>query len=163
MGNIPYTFLKHMNKDTFTGQYRYTIDAKGRVNIPALFRKVLSPENNNTFIITRGQDPNIWIYPLIEWRIIENRLRELSALSPTNRSFVRSLTRWATPVVFDKQGRIQLTTDLITYAGLEKEVVIIGVVNKIEIWNPQRLERVVQDTPELDSQEYDNLANSIII
>lgn len=152
-----------MNKDTFTGQYRYTIDAKGRVNIPALFRKVLSPENNNTFIITRGQDPNIWIYPLIEWRIIENRLRELSALSPTNRSFVRSLTRWATPVVFDKQGRIQLTTDLITYAGLEKEVVIIGVVNKIEIWNPQRLERVVQDTPELDSQEYDNLANSIII
>ncbi|NOZ75819.1 MAG: division/cell wall cluster transcriptional repressor MraZ [FCB group bacterium] len=152
-----------MNKDTFTGQYRYTIDAKGRVNIPALFRKVLSPENNNTFIITRGQDPNIWIYPLIEWRIIENRLRELSALSPTNRSFVRSLTRWATPVVFDKQGRIQLTNDLIDYAGLEKDVVIIGVVNKIEIWNPQRLDRVVQDTPELDSQEYDNLANSIII
>ncbi len=152
-----------MNKDTFTGQYRYSIDAKGRVNIPALFRKVLSPENNNTFIITRGQDPNIWVYPLIEWRVIETRLRELSALSPINRSFVRSLTRWATPVVFDKQGRIQLTNDLIEYAGLEKDVVIIGVVNKIEIWNPQRLEQVVQETPELDSQEYDNLANSIII
>lgn len=152
-----------MNHDTFTGQYTYAIDAKGRVNIPALFRKVLSPDNNNTFVITKGQDPNIWVYPITEWRVIENRLRELSALSPTNRSFVRSLTRWATPVVFDRQGRIQLTSDLIEYAGLDKEAVIIGVVNKIEIWNPKRLEKVAKDTPKLDSQEYDNLANSIII
>ncbi|RMF07823.1 MAG: division/cell wall cluster transcriptional repressor MraZ [Candidatus Neomarinimicrobiota bacterium] len=152
-----------MNKDTFTGEYRYALDAKGRVNIPAPFRKVLSPENENTVVITRGQDPTIWVYPALEWQVIENRLRELSALSPLNRSFIRTMTRWATPVTLDKQGRIQLTSDLIQYANLEKDVVIVGVINKMEIWNPARLEQVSAEIPQSDSEEFNNLAQSIII
>ena len=61
-----------LNKDTFTGEYQYSLDSKGRVNIPAKFRQSLSKKNQNTFVATRGQDPCIWVYPLTEWKKIED-------------------------------------------------------------------------------------------
>ena len=151
------------NLNTFTGEFSYTVDAKGRVNIPSKFRKVLSVDNEDTFVITRGMDPCVWVYPIVIWQNIENDLKNLSSLSAINRTFVRNTVRYATPLTYDGQGRIQLTTNLINYADLDKKTLIIGMVNKIEIWNPDRLKEIDKNNMKIDSTAYDDLAEKIII
>ncbi len=152
-----------LSKNTFTGEYSYSIDAKGRVNIPAKFRQVLSKDNNNTFVITRGQDTCIWVYPLTVWQQIETELKQLSALSAINRTFIRNTVRHASFTTYDKQGRILLTPSLIDYAGLSKDVLIIGMVNKIELWNPETLIKVDQENMKIEQHSYDDLADKIIL
>ena len=102
-----------INKNTFTGEFSYSLDTKGRVNIPAKFRNVLSKGNQRSFVITRGMDTCIWVYPHKVWLTIEDELRRLSSLSRTNRSFIRSTVRYASTVQYDKQGRIALSQNLI--------------------------------------------------
>lgn len=152
-----------LSENTFTGEYSYTIDAKGRVNIPAKFRQALSPENEESFVITRGLDPCIWVYPATAWKLIESELKNLSSLSAINRSFIRNTVRYATPVTYDKQGRIQITPALVQYAGLKKTTLIIGMVNKIEIWDPPQLKKADKQTKDIDSGAYDTLAEKIIL
>ena len=151
------------NLNTFTGEFSYTVDAKGRVNIPSKFRKVLSVDNEDTFVITRGMDPCVWVYPVVVWQNIENDLKSLSSLSAINRTFVRNTVRYATPLTYDGQGRIQLTNNLINYAELGKRTLIIGMVNKIEIWNPDRLKEIDKKNMKIGSTAYDDLAEKIII
>jgi len=152
-----------LNQNTFTGEYSYALDAKGRVNIPAKFRNVLTADNDQLFVITRGMDPCVWVYPIIVWQSIEDELRKLSSLSQVNRSFVRNTVRYASSVQYDKQGRIAVSSNLIQYADLEKEVLILGMVNKIEIWNPDILDSVDKQSQEIDSSQFDELANQIIL
>ena len=152
-----------LTNNTFIGEYSYSLDTKGRVNIPSKFRQSLSEDNENTFVITRGMDSCIWIYPLTQWKMIENNLRNLSSLSKIHRTFVRNTARYASPSTYDKQGRIILTPSLIEYAGLDKELLIIGMVNKMEIWNPDRLKEVDLENIKIDPAAYDDLANKIIL
>ena len=152
-----------INKNTFTGEFSYSLDTKGRVNIPAKFRNVLSKGNQRSFVITRGMDTCIWVYPHKVWLTIEDELRKLSSLSRTNRSFIRSTVRYASTVQYDKQGRIALSQNLIDYAQLKNNALIIGVVNKIEIWNPGLLKSAEKDFHEIKSSEFDELANQIIL
>ncbi|MEE8437325.1 MAG: division/cell wall cluster transcriptional repressor MraZ [Candidatus Neomarinimicrobiota bacterium] len=152
-----------VNQNTFTGEYSYSVDSKGRINIPAKYRQVLSADNESTFVITRGQDACVWVYPAAAWKQIEDQLKHLSSLKSVNRSFVRSTVRHAASVKYDKQGRIALTPYLIDYASLEKEVLIIGMVNKIEIWNPALLEKIERETKDINAAEFDELANQITL
>tara|TARA_A100001015_G_scaffold17817_1_gene20696 strand:+ start:184 stop:648 length:465 start_codon:yes stop_codon:yes gene_type:complete len=152
-----------LNQDTFTGEYQYSLDSKGRVNIPAKFRQSLSKENQNTFVATRGQDPCVWIYPLTEWKKIEDDLRNLSSVSSVHRTFIRQIARSATPSTCDKQGRITLSPSLISYANLDKEALIIGMINKIEIWNPETLNNVDTKNISEDINELNTLADKIVI
>ena len=149
-----------ITENTFTGEFSYTLDAKGRLNIPSKFRSALSPDNDKSFVITKGMDLCVVAYPLVEWQQrVESGLRELSATSQRNRLFVRSLTRFATTVKLDGQGRIQITQFLQEYASLDRDVRIIGVVNKIEIWNPNYLKKM-QD---LSQDDFDDLSDKIIL
>ena len=152
-----------LTNNTFIGEYAYSLDSKGRVNIPAKFRQALSEDNENTFVIARGMDPCIWVYPLSQWKEIETNLRSLSSLSKIHRTFVRNTARYASPSTYDKQGRITLTPSLTEYAGLEKDVLIIGMINKIEIWNPNTLKMVDQQNLEIEPDAYDDLADKIIL
>ena len=152
-----------LTNNTFTGEYAYSLDSKGRVNIPAKFRQVLSEDNENTFVIARGMDPCIWVYPLAQWKEIETNLRSLSSLSKIHRTFVRNTARYASPSTYDKQGRITLTPSLIEYAGLEKNALIIGMVNKMEIWNPVQMDKTDKETIKIDPAAYDELAEKIIL
>ena len=102
---------------SFTGEYQNSLDQKNRLNIPAKFRKLLDPINDRTFIITRGFDQCLILYPLHDWSKVEEQLGTLSSLRGKNRSFVRSITRYATSVQFDGQGRIQLPENLINYSN----------------------------------------------
>ena len=150
-------------ENTFIGEYSYTIDSKGRLNIPSRFRKSLSENDANTFVITKGLDPCIWVYPLTEWLKIENNLRNLSSVKNINRTFVRHTTRYASSSTYDKQGRVLLTPSLVNYANIKKEVLIIGAIGKIEIWNPEKLQEVDKQNMEIEQDAYDELADKITL
>ena len=150
-------------ENTFIGEYSYTIDSKGRLNIPSRFRKSLSKNDANTFVITKGLDPCIWVYPLTEWLKIENNLRNLSSVKNINRTFVRHTTRYASSSTYDKQGRVLLTPSLVNYASIKKEVLIIGAIGKIEIWNPEKLQEVDKQNMEIEQDAYDELADKITL
>ena len=152
-----------LTPNTFIGEYKYSLDSKGRINIPAKFRQSLSEDNDNTFVATRGQDPCIWIYPIKEWKKIEDELRKLSSISGVHRTFIRQIARSATPSTCDKQGRIMISPPLLSYAGLEKEALIIGMINKIEIWNPGTLENVDKNNINDDPNEFNSLSEKIVI
>ncbi|MBC8226645.1 MAG: division/cell wall cluster transcriptional repressor MraZ [Gammaproteobacteria bacterium] len=147
---------------TFTGQYDFVIDSKNRINIPSIFRKQLDESDKNRFVITRGIDSCIWIYPLGEWEKIEKELSQLSSLSKVNRTFLRNHLRHAKIVSSDDQGRLILTKNLIEYANILKNITIIGVLNKIEIWDNATL--AVSDSEQsIDEESYEDLSRRVNI
>ena len=147
---------------TFTGQYDFVIDSKNRINIPSIFRKQLHKSDKNRFVITRGIDSCIWIYPLGEWEKIEKELSQLSSLSKVNRTFLRNHLRHAKIVSSDDQGRLILTKNLIEYANILKNITIIGVLNKIEIWDNATLE-ISDSEQSIDEESYEDLSRRINI
>ena len=118
----------------FMGEHVHTIDLKGRIIIPAKFREHL----NDGFILTRGMDGCLFGYPPQEWIQFEEKLKKLSIAKKDARAFTRFFFSGATEVKIDKQGRINIPTTLRQHAALEKECVIIGVSNRIEIWAQDR-------------------------
>lgn len=115
----------------FMGEYQHTIDDKGRLIIPSKFREELG----ETFIITRGLDQCIFVYPLSEWEIIEQKLKVLPFTKKDARAFTRFFFSGAAECQLDKQGRASITSPLRQYANLDKDCVVIGVSNRIEIWS----------------------------
>ena len=152
-----------LNKNTFIGEYSYTIDAKGRINIPSKFRNSLSKDNKSSLVVTRGMDKCVWVYPLIVWKSIEDELRKLSSLSSINRSFIRNTVRHASITKLDKQGRISLNQNLISFSSITKNALIIGMVNKIEIWDPSYLLKIDNNFNDIGSSQFDELSDKIIL
>tara|TARA_B000000477_G_C5976561_1_gene178774 strand:- start:143 stop:607 length:465 start_codon:yes stop_codon:yes gene_type:complete len=152
-----------LNKNTFIGEYSYTIDVKGRINIPSKFRNSLSKDNKSSLVVTRGMDKCVWVYPLIVWKSIEDELRKLSSLSSINRSFIRNTVRHASITKLDKQGRISLNQNLISFSSITKNALIIGMVNKIEIWDPSYLLKIDNNFNDIDSTQFDELSDKIIL
>lgn len=113
------------------GEYHHHVDTKGRLIVPAKFRDDLG----EVFILTRGLDQCLFGYPLSEWKVIEEKLKGLSMTKKDARAFTRFFFSGATECELDKQGRINIATPLVNYAKLEKECVILGVSNRIEIWS----------------------------
>jgi len=118
---------------SFKGSYEYSVDSKGRVNIPARMRKYVSPEANDTFVITRGYEKCLFVYPNDEWIKFEQSVRELSTTNPKHRFFARTLLERATDSQLDAQSRITIPKDLLQFAGIENEVLILGVLERIEL------------------------------
>ena len=115
----------------FMGEYIHTIDGKGRLIIPAKFREALGEQ----FIVTKGLDHCLFVYPPAEWKIMEEKLRTLPFTQPDVRAFVRFFFSGATECELDKQGRILLPVNLRDYAQLEKDLVLVGVSSRVEIWS----------------------------
>ena len=146
---------------SFTGEYHNSLDTKNRLNIPAKFRKVLDPINDRTFVITRGFDQCLVLYPLQDWGQVEEQLGKLSSIRGRHRSFVRSVTRYAISVQYDGQGRIQIPESLLSYSGIKKEVAVIGMINKIELWDPAIISQVDANEEGIEGNNFDDLANEI--
>ncbi|MCS7233218.1 MAG: division/cell wall cluster transcriptional repressor MraZ [Synergistetes bacterium] len=119
---------------TFVGAYFFSVDNKGRVFIPASMREKLGKEA----VLTRGLDRCLFLFPLEEWEGIVNSFNSLSFAKKEVRAFLRLLLAGASMVSIDAQGRIQIPLTLREYAKLEKEVAIIGVGNRVEIWAKDR-------------------------
>ena len=143
----------------FSGEYHKTLDLKNRVNVPAKFRKALNPINDKTFVITRGFDRCLVLYPIYEWNIVEQQLSSLSSIRNKHRSFVRSIVRHASYVQYDTQGRIIVPEELKKFSKIKKDIIIIGMINKIELWSLDNIEK--HDKENDDSMEFDDLADDI--
>ena len=117
----------------FIGEYHHNIDEKGRIIIPSKLRSELKED----FVITRGLDNCLFIYPKDKWVKIISKYEELPNIKDT-RNFMRTFLSGATYAEFDKQGRINIASSLIEYANLEKECVVLGVGDRLEIWSKDR-------------------------
>ena len=115
----------------FMGEYNHTIDAKGRFIIPAKFRETLGDK----FIVTKGLDGCLFVYPKSEWSSFEEKLKVLPLTNKDARQFTRFFLAGAAACEVDKQGRILLPQVLRDFAQLEKEIVLIGVASRVEIWS----------------------------
>lgn len=120
----------------FMGEYNHTVDAKGRLIIPSKFRESLG----ETFVVTKGLDGCLFVYDNKEWTLFEEKLKSLPLTNKDARKFVRFFLAGAAEVEVDKQGRILLPANLREYAGMEKDVVLIGVASRVEIWSRERYE-----------------------
>ncbi|HWR05362.1 division/cell wall cluster transcriptional repressor MraZ [Sporomusa sp.] len=115
----------------FMGEYLHTIDNKGRLILPAKFREGLG----EAFIATKGLDNCLFVYTRNEWAILEDKLKKLPLAKPEARAFVRFFFSGAAELECDKQGRVLVPPNLRDHAKLDKDVVVIGVSTRIEIWD----------------------------
>lgn len=124
----------------FLGEYKHNLDYKGRTSVPKKFREAL----RDGAILTKGLDGCLFLYPKVEWERLTARLRELSVTQADTRAFERYLFGGAAEVEFDSLGRIKIPEYLLTYAALKKEVVLVGILERIEIWSPERWSRLAR-------------------
>ncbi|HAI74242.1 MAG TPA: cell division/cell wall cluster transcriptional repressor MraZ [Candidatus Moranbacteria bacterium] len=115
----------------FIGEYQHSIDPKKRLAVPSKFRGELK----NKVVVTRGLDKCLFIYPMKVWQELAEKLGALPVGESRTRSFIRLMLAGATDVETDKQGRILIPDYLKEYAGLDKNVVIAGIYNRLEIWD----------------------------
>ena len=137
----------------FLGQHEHSLDEKSRIIMPAKFREDLG----ESFIITFGLDKCLFVYPLEEWEKLSHNLQGLPLGKKDTRAFKRTLASRALTGSFDQQGRTVITKHLRDYAGIEKNVVIIGVFERIEIWDAKRWEDYARET----EQSYEDIAERI--
>lgn len=140
----------------FIGEYHNSIDDKNRLTIPSKFRNYLGKK----FVITRGIDKCLFVYNKEEWIQITNKYKELPNTKDA-RKFMRVFLSGAIECTFDKQGRVSLTSPLMEYAALKKECVIIGVNDRLEIWDRENWNKFMEDTTDI-SDIADNLFSSTI-
>lgn len=139
----------------FIGEYHHTIDEKGRLTIPSKLREALG----QNFILTRGLDGCLFLYSNEEWTNVVNKYKELPNVKEA-RNFMRFFLSGATICEFDKQGRINITSPLINYASLNKNCIIIGVNDRLEIWSEENWEKFVSDNEQSFSDMADHLFSS---
>lgn len=120
-----------MGEDMFIGEYNFNIDDNHRLNIPTSFKKYL----DDSFVIARGFEKCLYVFSGVEWERLSDKLNNLSITKSINRKFVRGFNAGAYNVELDSKGRIVVNKKLLEYAELEKECVILGVGNRIEIWS----------------------------
>jgi MraZ protein len=133
---------------TFSGKFLYTVDAKGRINIPAVFRNQLSAESENAFHITHGPNDCLFVYPREIFTAIAAKLEVKygSLATPDEeRRFLLETMANAHTVRCDQQGRIVVPREHLDYADIDGDVLIIGVFNKLEFWNPVMYETFMKE------------------
>ncbi len=128
----------------FMGEYNHTVDAKGRLIVPSKFRELLGDE----FVVTKGLDGCLFVYPTDEWQNIEEKFRSVTSTTKNARKFSRFFFAGAATCEVDKQGRILLPGVLREYANIDKDIVSVGVLNRIEIWSKEKW---------LDENTYDDM------
>ena len=142
----------------FMGEYHHTIDEKGRLIIPSKFREELGEK----FIITRGIEKCLFVYSLSSWKNITDKLESLPFTKRDARQFVRFFLSGATTAEFDKHGRVNITSPLISYANLVKDCVVIGTGDRLEIWSQEDWDSFFDSAADNMSDIAENLFNESV-
>lgn len=136
----------------FTSEYECKLDAKGRVVLPARIKSSLPESSGNELVLRRGFEPCLVLYPMVEYKKIFNKVAGLSEFNEEYRKLQRNFFRGNTTVELDSMGRFLIPKLMLNYAGLEKEAIVVGMGNRIEIWNPERYEEyLIQDQSEFSA------------
>ncbi len=130
---------------SFKGQYEHSIDAKGRIAFPAKMRKMLSPDAQERFVVVRGLETCLYLYPTNEWCEVENALSKANNFTRTGRIAKRNFLRYAEDAVLDKQHRLALPYEHTNYAQINGKAIFIGMGQYIEIWSPDVLAKIDAD------------------
>ncbi|WMM23364.1 division/cell wall cluster transcriptional repressor MraZ [Tissierella sp. MB52-C2] len=137
----------------FIGEYQHTLDTKGRIIIPSKFREDLGDE----FVMTKGLDNCLFIYPKKEWTILEEKLKTLPLTNRDARAFIRFFFSGASEGTLDKQGRVLIPSNLREHSKLDKEAVVIGVSTRMEIWSKEEWDAYNND----DNLSYESIAETM--
>lgn len=135
------------------GEYQHNLDTKGRIIVPAKLRAGLGEK----FVLTRGLDRCLFVYPEDEWALLEAKLKQLPLTKKDARKFTRFFLSGASELEVDKQGRISIPQPLRQYANLTKRCTIIGVSNRIEIWDEAEWQAYVSESEESFADIAENL------
>ena len=141
----------------FIGEYHHSIDDKGRLIIPSKFREELG----NNFIITRGIENCLFVYSLDSWNEIVRKIESLPFTKKDARTFTRFFLSGASEAEFDKQGRINIPSPLITYANITKECIVIGTGDRLEIWSEELWNEFFTSAKDSMSDIAENLFESV--
>lgn len=141
----------------FYGEYKHGIDPKGRIILPSRFREVAKENSIERFFVTRGLDKCVFMFTEHEWHIQEQKFKGNSFTRQQARQFNRMFFSGAAEVLPDKQGRFIIPQYLKDFASIDKETVIIGVSNRIEIWNPQSWTTIYEETSSLFEETAENM------
>ncbi len=137
----------------FIGEFRHTLDSKGRLAVPAKFRDDLE----NGAVVTRGLDHCLFVYPMNEWNALAEKIAQLPLSQANSRAFSRLMLAGAMDVAVDKQGRIIVPDYLRRYAGISKKVVVAGLYARLEIWDEDRWQAYKTQT----EYESENIAETL--
>ncbi len=139
----------------FMGEFQHSIDEKGRLTIPAKFRDGLG----SSFVVTRGLDRCLFVYPMDEWQALTEKLKTLPFTKADARAFTRFFFSGATECEWDKQGRVNIPSTLREHAHLNKECVVIGVSNRVEIWSKEEWENYFEESGDSFSEIAEKLVD----
>ena len=141
----------------FRGRFEHSIDGKGRVSIPAKFREILKRDYASDQLIITIFDSCLVAYPLAEWQLFEEKMKEFSQLKKEAKSFLRYFYSGAMECAIDDHGRILIPSQFRDHADLNKEIVFVGVMNRFEIWNKAGWEEEIKNYKET----FDEISESI--
>ncbi|SFO00126.1 MraZ protein [Algoriphagus ornithinivorans] len=136
----------------FNSQYECKLDPKGRLVLPSKIKGAIPEANGTTLMLRMAEDKCLALYPMVEFKKLENQIKALSINNPEQRKLQRTFFITSVEVELDNAGRLLIPKLYQTYAGLEKDVVVVGMGSRIEIWNPQNyLNNIIEDPADLSS------------
>ena len=138
----------------FIGEFKHSVDEKGRVSLPVKFRAALA----SGCVVTRGLDHCLWVYPQEEWQVLAEKIAGLPITQKNARSFSRLMLAGASDATVDRIGRVNLPGYLRQYASIEKDVVIVGIYSRIEIWPADRWENFKKEMENSGEEIAENLS-----
>jgi MraZ protein len=145
---------------SFLGEYEATLDAKGRFLLPAGFKRQLPEGENTRFVINRGFEKCLSLYPMQSWQPLYDQISSLNDFDPKVREFRRYFLNGAIEVEPDTAGRILIPQNLKDYAGLGKDLVLAAAVNKIEIWDKEKYQKFFES---YSPDDFSSLAQSVMV
>lgn len=140
------------------GEYQVKLDAKGRVKLPSGLKKQVDPAIKGRFVINRGFERCLVLYPWNEWEAVSAKVNQLNRFVKKNREFIRYFFRGATEVQLDSSERLNLPNHLLSYAGIDKELLLAANNNIIELWNQERYDALMT----IDSDDFAELAEEVM-
>jgi MraZ protein len=145
----------------FTSEYTGKLDAKGRLVLPAKMKANLPEASSNELFMREGFEPCLELYPLLEYKKIYSKIAGLNEFNAEYRKLQRNFFRGSATVELDTAGRMLIPKSMIQYANLDKEIVVVGMGNRMEIWNPEQYEKfLIKDPQELSELAEKHLTNN---
>ena len=130
---------------SYLGEYICKLDAKGRLTVPAGLKKQLDNEGREGFVVNRGFEGCLGLYPHKDWQVVAEKLNKLNLFVAKNRAFVRKFQNGATKLDMDGNGRVLLPKDLMSFGEISKEVVLFAYADRIEIWDKKRYDKLMSE------------------
>ena len=143
---------------SFLGEYELKLDAKGRLRLPGALKQQLSPEAKGRFVVNRGFEECLEIYPINVWLDVRKKVEKLNQFKKKERAFIRYFLRGATEVVLDGADRLNIPKHLLEYAGIQGDAIITPGKNTLELWNKAKYEKELA----MDSDSFADLAEDVL-